>query len=304
LQVVLSVVTFWPRSAATSAGEPVFPDLEAGDIVALSITDNEGQEITLRKVEDGWVMPEADNFPANETAITPLLEKIASLNTETLVTRTDASHKQLQVAEGDFLRRLTVETAGGETHTIYLGSAPRYTATHFRISGQSETYLTTKLSTWEFNARANSWIETTYTSIDQETLTTVTLENANGTFVLVREGEDWTLADRAGDEEVSAGKTNALVRNASNLTVQTPLGKSEEPAYGFDTPLAVVTLETASGETHVIQVGAEGPEGTSYTVKYSGSPFYVRVAAFNVSAMVENTREDFLVVPATPTVEP
>lgn len=304
LQIILGVVTFWPRSAATGTGEPVFPDLEAADIVALTITDNDGQEIALRKVDDAWVLPEAGDFPANATAITPVLEKIVGLTTETLVTRTDASHKQLQVADDDFMRRLVIETAGGETDTIYLGSAPRYTATHFRLGGQSETYLTTGLSTWELNARANTWIEPTYTSIDQETLTTVMLENAQGTFVLVREGEDWTLADLAGDEEIAPGKASGLVRNACNLTVQTPLGTSAEPSYGLDAPLAVVTLETASGETHEIRVGAKGPEGTSYTVKYDGSPFYVRVAEFNVSAMVENAREDFLAVPATPTVEP
>ncbi|MGC9520676.1 MAG: DUF4340 domain-containing protein [Anaerolineae bacterium] len=303
VQVILSMVMLWPRQVTSETGEPVFPDLSAEDIIALTIVDNQGQEIALRKVDDTWVLPEGGDYPAKEESITPVLEKLTALSTSTLVARTDASHIQLQVDSSNFQRRLDFETAGGDTYTIYLGSAPRYTATHFRVAGQSETYLTTELSSWEVTTQPNSWVDTVYTSIDQETLTSVSLENANGTFTFVKDGEDWTLADLEDDETIAAGKINAIVRNASSLSLQAPLGKEEEPGYGMDAPNAVVTLETEDGGTHILKVGALDEENNGYIVKYSDSPYYVRVAQYNVSAMVENSREDFLTVEPTPTPE-
>ena len=114
LQIILSVVVFWPRPVATGASEPLFPGLEADDIVALTIADGEGKSITLARLPSpevgrgaggegrgDWVLPDADDYPAQADKITPLLDKIVGLTTARLVTRTDASHKRLQVAPND-----------------------------------------------------------------------------------------------------------------------------------------------------------------------------------------------------------
>jgi hypothetical protein len=303
LQVILIAIVFWPRPAVSESGELLFPDLEANNIVGLTITDNEGQRLALRKVDGAWVLSEADDFPVNETTVTPLIEKLVALSASTVVARTEASHRQLEVSDSAFQRRLDLETQAGTKHTIYLGTAPRYTATHFRVGGRSETYLTPDLSTWEFVARPSSWIDATYVSIDQETVTRVTLENANGTFELVKAGDDWTLADLQEDETVASAQIDTLVRNASRLSMSVPLGTTEKLSYRMDAPNAVVTVETEDGTVHTLTVGARFDEDSTYVVKSSDSPYYVRVAQINVSAMVENTRDDFLTLPPMPTPE-
>jgi hypothetical protein len=303
LQVALIAVVFWPRSVVSVSDAPLFPELGAEDIVGLTIVDNEGGRLVLRKVEGAWALPEAGNYPVNESSVTPLLEKLMALSASTVVARTDASHRQLQVADDAFQRRLDLETQSGVTHTIYLGTAPRYTATHFRAAGRPETYLTTDLSTWEFITRPSSWIDTSYISINQENVTGVTLENANGTFMLVKSGEDWTLADLQEDEVIAPGKTNAIVRNATTLALSVPLGTTDEPSYSMASPSAVVTVQTEDGTVHTLTVGARIADDSTYVVKASDSPYYVRVAEFNVSAMVENDRDDFLTPPPTPEAE-
>ena len=283
LQVILSVIVFWPRQAKSGTGELLFPDVAATDVVALTITDNLGEQVALRKADGMWVLPDAGDYPAKGETITPVIESLVTLDTATLVARSEANHKQLQVSEDTFQRRLDFETAAGKTYTVYLGSAPRYTATHFRVGGKSETYLTTALSTYELYTRASSWIDTVYIAIDQETVTGAVLENAQGTFSLVKSGEDWTLADLAADETISTGSTGAIVRNASTLSLMTPLGKTEDPSYGLDSPSAVVTLQTDDGATHVLTVGSKSAEDNTYVVKSSDSPYYVRVSEYLVS---------------------
>lgn len=310
IQIALSVVVFWPKSA-TAGGEPLFPDLEAGDIVSLTITDADDNNITLQKVTgegstelaEVWVLPDAGDYPAQADKIVPLLEKIAGLTTGRLVTRTDASHKRLQVASDDFVSRINFETADGTPgrHTLYLGSSPSYGATHFRLDRQNETYLTSDVSTWDANTSAASWVDTSYVNLDEERLTRVTLENANGTFVFTRDDAgEWTLAGLEANEELASGKVTTLVNRATSVTLLRPLGTEEDTAYGLDSPLATVTLEM-DDETVILQVGAQDADDSSYIVKSSASPYYVRVAEYNVKPLVENKRDDFLQLPPTPT---
>jgi len=302
-QIVLSVALFWPRSAATG-GEALFPGLQAGDVVALTVTDDQGNAIALRKVAGAWVMPEADNYPAQESQITPLLEKIAKLNGGRLVTRTDASFKRLKVAADDFVRRVDFETADGASHTIYLGSSPSYGASHFRIEGQHETYLTNEFSGGDANATAAAWLDTAYFKVAQDELTRVALENANGAFVFTRDDAgDWTLAGLKADEQLAAGTVTGLVGKAASVTLLRPLGTQEDAAYGLDEPAATVTLEKKDGQTITLLVGAQDAADKSYVVKVSTSPYYVRVAEYGVNALVADKREDFIQPPATPTPE-
>jgi len=293
-QIVLGVITFWPRSAATRAAQPVFPDLEAADIVALTITDDQGARIALRKSGDEWVMAEAGDYPAQASRITPILDKLTQLDTASLVARTEASQKALQVAGDDYVRRLDIELAGGKKHTLYLGTAPRYTATHFRVAGHTETYLTTALSTWELNTASSGWIDTTYVTVDAATLTEIVLENANGVFTLVKDTDTWTLADLAEDEVIAAGKANDVVSKVTRVTIQRPLGVTEDPTYGFSAPQATVTLKTVEGGVSTLRVGAKLADGSGYIVKSSESPYYVVVAEFNVKPLIENDRAAFL----------
>jgi len=313
VQIILTVVVFWPKSSATVASEPIFPDLESGDIVWFTIVDADGNNVTLQKVTGEWVLPDADDYPVTEDKVTSLAEKLATLSTGRLVTRTDASHKQLQVAPDTFVRRIEFETTDGAKHILYLGSSPNYGAIHFRLEGENETYLTNDISTVDANATAASWIETTYVNVPQNDIVKLTLKNGNGTFVFVREavpgqgaeGEEvgqWTMEGLAADETLSETRVTATVRQAAWLNMIRPLGKENKPAYGMDKPSAVATVETADRSV-TLRIGAQDPEDNSYAAISSESPYYVRVAEFSVQNLVENTREDFLELPSTPTPE-
>lgn len=302
-QIVLSVVAFWPRPSTAGQTEPLFPDLEAGDVSALTIEDAEGNVVRLQKATGEWVLPEADDYPAEADAVSSFLEKLLALSTGRLVTNSDTSHPRLQVSPDEFARRVSFETSDGTEATVYLGSSPQYGSVHFRLEGQTETYLTNELSTYDANATATAWIDPTYQTVPQEDVNRVTLENVNGTFVFEKEGEDtWAMADLGEDETLDQTQVTALVRRATSVRIDEPLGTEERPSYGLDDPNALVTLETDQ-KTVTLQVGAKGPDDASYVVKSSESDYYVAVAETGVQALVENGRDAFLKEPATPTPE-
>jgi hypothetical protein len=299
-QIVLVMVVFWPRVGAAGGGNPAFPDLEAGDIVALTVSDADGNSIALRQVAGNWVLPDVDDYPADATKVTPVLENIAGLTTSRLVTRTAASHKRLQVAADDFVRRIDFETGDGAEYTLYLGSSPQYGATHFRVEGQAETYLTGDFNTWETTAEASAWVDTSYVSVDEADIKKLTLENAGGTYIFSKDENDtWTMAGLAADETLNETQVGNLAQKAASVSMVEPLGKEELPEYGMDQPNAVVTIETAD-KSITLLVGAQDP---SYVVASSESPYYVRVSQYSAQDLVEKTRDGFLQQPPTPTAE-
>jgi hypothetical protein len=304
LQILLVLVIFWPRSSA-SGGEsaPLLGEMEAGDIVALTIEDNNGERITLSKETGNWVLPDADDYPVVDDTVNALLEKLVALKNDRLVTRTAASHQRLQVAASDFMRRVDLETAAGETHTLFLGSSPSYGAAHVRLAGEDEAYLVGDLSSWEVNATANSWVDTSYLSVPRDDINKITLQNGNGEWNLRKGLEgDFEVAELAEGEELETSSVNTIVSRVSSVSMLQPLGLEEAPAYRMDQPNAVVTIRT-TGETITLLVGAKFTEDNSYVVKSSESPYYVRVAAFSVKNLVEGTHEDFVKLPPTPTPE-
>jgi len=293
VQLILSVVTFWPKQASTEAGKAIFPNLKADDIVTLTITNDQQQTITLSKEDGQWGLAGADNYPTKDEAVTTVLEKLTKLTRGNLVAKTNTSHNQLQVDGENYMRRIQIELENGDSHLIYLGSAPRYTATHFRVAGEMETYLTTQLSTWELNVTPSSWIDTLYHEVDPSTLTEVVLENVNGTFTLIKEEDEWTLADLAAGEILAPGKVSDVVNKAARITLLNPLGTTAESRYGLDAPLARVTLKTADA-TYTVSIGAQNPTDSSYFVKASTSDYYAAVAQYGLKPLIENARADFM----------
>lgn len=312
VQIILSVVVFWPRAAATG-GTPLIANLKVDDIAALIITDDQGNTIALRRGSGGeWGLPGADDYPADADKVTPLLEKIVQIKIDQPVTRTDASHGQLQVAGDDFMRRILIETTAGTGYTLYLGTSPQYGATHVRLDGQDEAYLTSELSAWDVSATASSWIDTTYFVLEQNELAQVTLENANGTFTFVntlvdvpseeQDVPDWTLVGIGADEQLADSEIKTTIGKGTWVTMIEPLGTEEQADYGLTEPLATVEIQKGDGAVTILYVGAQDPVDKSYVVKVTESPYYARVADYNITPLVDRVRDDFIAQP-TPTPE-
>jgi hypothetical protein len=325
LQILVAAVILWPRSTTAGAGgEPLFANLEADQIVQLTITDGTGtdgtgtdgtgtdgtgRQIQLAKGPEGWGLPEADDFPTTENSVPDLLAKIVALKASPLVTQTPASHERLRVAASAFERRITFELADGTAHTLYVGTSPSFGASHVRADGQDEVYLTSDLSASDAATQPSAWIDTAYLTVPREQIVSLTLENANGTFRFEKVDDGaWTMIGLAADETLKESAVTSLLSRVSSVRMTRPLGKTEQPDYGLQTPSAVVAVEAQDPEgtshTYTLRVGAQSEEDQSYVIGASESPYYVRVSSYTADDLVQKTREDFLELPPTPTPEP
>lgn len=306
-QIALLAIVYWPRpTQATSA--PLFPDLKTADVARLTISDKDGKSITLAQQAGNWLLPNAGDFPAQTSKVTALLDKVAGLKTNRLITQTPASHARLQVADNNFVRRLDLETTQGAKYTLYLGSAPRAGATHFRLAGQDNVYQVGNLSSTDAAIEPVGYIDATYLSFADADVTTLTVANAKGKLEFSKTAEGaWTLAELKPDQPLDAGQVQMLLNRIASVNLTRPLGITADPAWGLDKPGAVVTAITKSaqgeGKTYVLQIGAKDETTNNYYVKASTSPYYVQVASFSLDDFVNKAAADFIAAP-TPTPAP
>lgn len=291
VQLLITGYAFWPRSVATGGG-PLLADFAPGSVVRLTITDNNGDSVTLAKNGDNWLMPDAADFPVISDTVKSLLDKIEKVKTGRLVTRTEASHKRLQVATDDYARLVELEMADGRTDRLYVGSSAGAGATHVRLNDQPEVYLTADLTSFDANAQASHWIDTTYVDVPADDIEALTLENGNGSFEFNKKDAVWQMTDLADGETFNTDAWTALLNQIHSIRMNAPLGKTEETSYGLDAPLATVTFKTKDDKSYTLQVGAEKDNG--YIFKSSESPYYVVISQATGNTLINKTRDDFL----------
>jgi hypothetical protein len=307
-QLVVVGFVLWPRRSASSGEvKSVFPDVTTDQIASLTISDVSGTSITLAKEGDAWVLPDVDSYPILSDKATALLDKLVALKTDRLVAQTSSSYKRLKVATDDYERLVHITLADGTTHDLYVGTSPSYGATHVRADDQAGVYLTSELSISDVGTGASSWVDTAYLNVPEDQIVALTLENANGRFEFTKTNDTWTMKDLATGETLDQSTVTALVNKARYVTLSRPVGKTADPAYGMDAPGAVVTLQThsedAGDKTYTLTVGAMDSADSTYVVKSSESPYYVRASSYSVADLVQKDHEAFLLQPPTPTPE-
>ena len=242
VQLVLAVIVFFPRPAPEVASGPLLADFDASAVTGLTLTDADGNSVTLVKGEDGgWSLPDYDNYPAQASNVTGLLSKIGALQANRLIARNDSSQARLEVKADNFQRRIEIRS-GDRTDTLYLGSASGASDTHARVNDQAEIYLTTGLAAWEVGAQVSAWIDTTYVSVDQTAVTSIDVSNANGSFTFTQADGTWAYAGLAAGEAFDPASISNLTRQATGMRMSAPLGRTLDPAWGLDEPQAAVTV--------------------------------------------------------------
>jgi len=111
--------------------QPALLDAAAlgGSGVNLQITDAEGNQATLEKLDEGWQL--TSGLPADATKVDLLLARLSNLALGWPASTNADSHERFEVADDNFQRKLTLTNDGGES-TLYFGTSPGYQQVHAR----------------------------------------------------------------------------------------------------------------------------------------------------------------------------
>lgn len=298
LQIILIGVVFWPGRGANATAAALFPDLTVDDVQVMTIQEGE-TEIQVARSSDGWVLPDADDFPVKEVTVSDTISKVLQIDTRRLVADNTSSHPRLQVTEAEAQREVILETTGGEALTLLVGSSPSFRSTNVRRGDSDNVYVTGSLQATDLRTDYANWIDTSYLAIPQADVQAVTIENSQGTLSFTRVNTDtWALDDLAEGETFAQNNLTSLLTRFSGFNMVRPLGKEAQPEYGMENPAATVTLvhQPAGGaaQTTTLTVGADPFENGNYVVKSSDSAYYVEVASFSVDDILNRGRAEYL----------
>lgn len=310
LQIIITIVVFLPRGDANFVPERLISAMQDVGVAELYIEDMQGTVIHLDHVgEAEWVIPEADGYPALEILADQLVEDMLELDNARPVTQTEASHSRLRVDPENFERRVTATLEDGNEVVLYVGTSPLPRATHVRVDGDDDVYISTDLKHREVSTQITRWVDTVYYSVNQRRVRGFVLTNKNGTFAFERdENDEWHMLGLAEGEEFNPNNLISLVTTISTMSLTKPLGNVDRPEYGLLLPQARVLLEIVDDDETsqvTILIGDNTDTANRVVLKTSESPWFVEANRFTVDRLVERTREEFLVKPPEPdTAEP
>ena len=328
-QIVLLAI-----SVATSTGtetkplEPILQGMSAADVEKMTIADDLENQVTVARGEDGWVLPDADDFPVNGEKVDEILDKIAGMDTRRLVATNPANFARLEVKDDDFRRTISLESAESST-VLYLGGSGGADTVYVRRADENDVYLGVGLNSWELATQTSTWVDANYVSVPQEDVQEITIRNAQGSFTFLRDGENWTYSGLAEDEIFEDTKMPLVLRNAATIRLLEPLGLEALDDYGLaepqvkvevryrklvdveevveddegdgqtadetaEDPAAEVTVEYTE-DAYTLTFGADRDDGA--VLKSSAAEYYVLVRDTVINAFREISRADLVKAP-------
>lgn len=258
--------------------------------------------VTLTKTGTQWGIATAEDYPADNQKVEEFLTKLAKLKTRGPVLTSATYHKKVEVADDKFQRKLKV-TADGKELELILGTSPGLKNVHLRKAGSDEVLQVSELTAWEAGTRAWDWVDRAWVKYGDNDVWGVAIQNASGTLVMQKDQSGlWNAIGATA--AVKKGVLDDLVRKASAMNLEEPVGKTEKPEYGLDQPLAVVTLTTGTStiagkppaefKTDVVRIGKKSESENRYWAKSTTSPYVVQLPGWAVEPLVTKGMKDLL----------
>lgn len=183
-------------SAIPGQGEPLFPELMAQINDARQVSGISGDgSFTIKRRDDGWVVEEKSNYPADADKVHRLLLGTAQLTRIEPKTRKPELYAQLGVedvdADGSQSLKFTLKNAGGdELADFILGTRrpatgnPNLSEYFVRVPGNPQTWLVEGKLPDDKNPI--NWVDREILELDSKRVRAVRVTHANGGEIIVR----------------------------------------------------------------------------------------------------------------------
>jgi len=247
---------------------------------------NDGTDsVKLEKQAGKWLLPGSNNFPASQSQVEQVLDKLAALDKGWPVARTSRAAQRFGVGEEQFERELILLEDDDTRTTLYVGTSPGFRKVYVR-PGNKDDIFTADFNTWEVSAKSGDWIDKEILVLDESSVQRIRMSG----IILQRRQSELLVAGLAENEETNAEASRALLGKLAGLRIRSLLGREMESEYSQDELVFEVRITNEGGE--VLDYRFFKPENTSYHVlKRSDLDYYFEVADYLVDPVKETTRQ-------------
>jgi hypothetical protein len=261
-------------------------------------------KVSLHKAGTAWGIADADDFPADETKVKDFLKSLGKMRVRSVVVTSSKYHDKLEVSEKKYQKKVTITQDGKDT-TFFVGSSPSFKNLHVRRDGSDEVLLANEVSSGDISDRAWGWVDRTYVKYDKPNVWSVKIQNEKGAIDLERNVADDSWSVPGMTEPIKKSVMEDLIRKASQINLEEPVGKELKPEYGLGaaTIMLITGTSTIAGvapkatESTTIEIGKKIEKENRYYVKASSSDYVVKAASWAIDPLVQKTRKDLIEEP-------
>lgn len=263
-------------------------------------------KVVLAKKAGHWQLPEADGFPADDTRVAQLLDRLAGLKGGDVVAASSSAHTRFKVSDEAFERRITLAKDDASQAILYLGTSPALRRLHARSKGEDDVHIV-ELAVFDVPVKAADWQDKTLLTIPQAEITAIDLDGLRlerGASDDTEQGEDtqWTASPLSDGKRLKADAAAKLARLLAELRFEKVLGKEDKPEYGLDKAALRLAL-TRKGRKAIEYRLGKATDKEEYTLKVSSRPEYFRLASWTGKNLLSAAQREALLeaVPAETT---
>lgn len=209
VQIFLAVSIWgYNRFSHPTAEQQSLLAVRKSDITRIVIKDAE-EQLELKKPGNEWLLPAANQLPADAQKIDELLTKLDLVKLAWPVTNTPSSHERFDVAETKYQRHVEYYQGDKKLGDFYLGSAPGFKTIHLRKGGDAKVYAV-ELNQFDFLANKDDWLSKTLLATEN----ILTIKNAD--YELRKSSNEWSFSN--SDLKPDTQKVNAMANALQNLS--------------------------------------------------------------------------------------
>lgn len=290
----------------------VFADFAIDKVTKIEIDGPKGADtkvdatpIVLAKDQSKWVVPGADNFPCDEAKVKTFLENVQKMTASGAVVSRSTYFNKLEVADDKYQRKVTL-THDGKTLSFLLGSSPSFKKIHLRKVGEDDVVLVGGISQYDVFADAKGWVDPKYVAVNKNEVWALTLKKKDGTRIQLERGvgDVWALVGNPKTPKTT--EVDALIRKATQINIERPIGKSAKPEFGLENPDALITLVTGTStiaglppqqtEVRTIKIGTTVSlnETKQVYVKASDQDYIITAPFWAINAILDSKIKDLI----------
>lgn len=232
--------------------------VEAGEIDAITVRSEGGEETRLQKSGDTWQIVSPVTAPSDTGAVSSLTSNLSSLEIQRVV---DESPADLGEYGLDSPRVQVSFTSGGAEHGLLLGSrTPPGTDLYAKRAGDDTVFLVASYLESTFGRSTFDLRDKAVLNVDRDALDAVEIATGGRTLRFVRPAGEWQIAAPV-EARADYSTVDSLVRRLAGLQMTAVV--EEEPKdlrkYGLDRPAATVRLGSGSAQASLALGSPAGP---------------------------------------------
>ena len=266
----------------------LFPFFSKENVAKIEVVSAFGLTTTiLVKQNDRWLVETMDNYPADQTAVQELLDKVAEMKTVERASSNPEKQAVFQVDSSGTEAKLTDASGNLLAHLFAGKTTPGIFYSYVRAADSNDVYIVKGHLKSTFDKGYRSWRDRTIFSFLKEDVTHLTIRSEEEEIELqIDAASAWQmikpLVSAADGTEVEA-----IMELMSSLETDDFAEPKELSEYGLDAPNMSITATLKDGSARTLLIGKE--ESESYYVKREDKAQIFELNKGNVDKLIRKS---------------